>query len=215
LTPATLQQVATIAGAVLTIMIFSYLLGDNFIYRIAISIFIGASAAYVLIVSVESVLLPWIDTTILNPAAPWLRVVGLIPFLIGVLLLFKASPRLSRVGNVGLVAVLGIGTSLALVGAINGTLLPLAQGSAVSQGDPLSTIIAVIGTTTVLIYFTYVGVRRPGGEVEQPLYVRGPGLVGQAFIVITLGATYALLIISALTVLTGVITQRLLILKPG
>lgn len=215
MTPDTLQRVGTIAGAVLTIMIFSYLLGDNFVYRIAVSIFIGAAAAYVLIVAVESVLLPWIDTTLINPAEQWVRVVGAIPFLFGVLLLFKASPRLSRVGNVGLVAVLGIGTALALVGAVNGTLLPLAQGSAVSQGNILDTLIAVIGTTTVLIYFTYIGVRRAGGEIEQPLYVRGPGIVGQAFIVVTLGATYGLLIISALTVLTGVITQRLLVLRPG
>jgi len=215
LTPDILQRVGTIAGAVLTIMIFSYLLGDNFIYRIAISIFIGAAAAYVLIVAVESVLLPWVDTTLINPVEPWIRVVGMIPFLFGLLLLFKASPRLSRLGNVGLVAVLGIGTALALVGAVNGTLLPLSQGSAVSQGNIFDTLIAVIGTTTVLIYFTYIGVRRAGGDVEQPLYVRGPGVVGQAFIVITLGATYGLLIISALTVLTGVITQRLLVLKPG
>ena len=46
MTPETLDRVATIAGAVLTILIFSYLLGDNFLYRIAIHIFIGAAAAY-------------------------------------------------------------------------------------------------------------------------------------------------------------------------
>ena len=44
MTPETLDRVALIGGAVLTVMIFSYLLGDNFLYRIAISIFIGALA---------------------------------------------------------------------------------------------------------------------------------------------------------------------------
>ena len=46
MTPETLDRTATIAGAVLTLMVFSYLLGDNFLYRIAIHVFIGAAAAY-------------------------------------------------------------------------------------------------------------------------------------------------------------------------
>jgi hypothetical protein len=113
------------------------------------------------------------------------------------------------------VAVLGVGTAIALWGAINGTLIPLAIDAARRQSNILDTLIVVIGTVTVLVYFTYLGVRRPSGDVEQPLFVRWPGRVGQAFIVITLGATYALLMISAITILTGVIADRLLALKPG
>ncbi len=216
MTPDTLDRIGLITGAVLTVMIFSYLLGDNFLYRIAIHIFVGAAAAYVLIVSVESVLLPWIDVTLLHPATPTLRVIGLIPLLLGLLLLFKFSTRLSRFGNVGLVAILGVGTALALWGAVNGTLVPLLGDAARGQDNILDTLIVVIGTVTVLIYFTYWGIRRPSGEIEQFPLIRKPwGMIGQAFIVVTLGATYGLLIISALTILTGVITQRLLILKPG
>ncbi len=216
MTPETLDRIAVIGGAVLTIMVFSYLLGDNFLYRIAISIFIGATAAYVLIVAVESVLIPWFNMMLRDPLGDTGRfAVGMLPFLLAVLLLFKFSPRLSRFGNVGLVAILGVGTALALWGAITGTLLPISIDAARRQGNILDTLVAVIGTVTVLVYFTYLGVRRPSGEVEQPLFIRVPGLVGQIFIVVTLAATYALLIISALTALTGVIAQRLLILKPG
>jgi hypothetical protein len=216
LTPETLDRVALIAGAVLTVMIFSYLLGDNFLYRIAISIFIGAAAGYVLIIAVESVLIPWFNTMLRDPVADTPRFAfGLVPFVPTLLLLFKFSPRLSRLGNLGLVAILGVGTALALWGAITGTLLPMSIASARRQLNILDTLVAVIGTVTVLLYFTYLGVRRPSGEVEQPLFIRVPGMVGQIFIVITLGATYALLIISALTALTGVITERLLTLRPG
>ncbi|MEP7287624.1 MAG: hypothetical protein ABI947_17865 [Chloroflexota bacterium] len=215
MTPETLERIATIAGAVLTVMVFSYLLGDNFLYRIAISIFIGASAAYVLIVALESVIIPWIQLTF-DPAGTILqKVIGALPLVIGLLLLLKAVPSLSRLGNLGLVAVLGVGTALALWGAITGTLLPLITDSARRQDNILDSLIAIIGTITVLIYFTYLGVRRPNGDVEQPAFIRAPGLVGQTFIMITLGATYGLLIISALTVLTSVIAQRLLILRPG
>lgn len=216
--PETLEQVALIAGAILTVMVFSYLLGDNFLYRIAIHVLIGAAAAFILITATESVLLPWVNLTILATPLEMTRVaVGLLPFMVGILLYFKSSSRLTRLGNVGLMMVLGVGTALALWGAIGGTLLPLA-GQTVREFTPVNPInglIALVGTVTVLVFFTYVGVRRSGGEVSQLLPVRMTGLVGQAFIVVTLGAMYALLIISALTILTGVIADRLLILRPG
>ncbi len=217
MTPETLQSIATVAGAVLTVMIFSYLLGDNFLYRIAIHIFIGAAAGFVLLTAVESVLIPWVNLTILaSPMEPPRIALGLIPFIIGLLLLMKGSPRYSRIGSAGLMVVLGVGTALGLWGAISGTLLPLVADTA--RGFRPSTIldgfIVLVGTISVLVYFTYLGVRRPGGEVTQILPVQVTGWVGQAFLVITLGATYGLLIISSLTILTGVIAQRLLILKP-
>lgn len=215
MTPETLDRVATIAGAVLTILIFSYLLGDNFLYRIAIHIFIGAAAAYTLIVAVESVIIPWVTLTFVgNSSDTSLKVIGALPFVLGLFLLLKLIPGLSRLGNLGLAAVIGVGTALALWGAVVGTLWPLAQESArIQNHNILDSLIAVIGTITVLVYFTYLGIRRPNGDVEQLLVVRWPGAVGQAFIMITLGATYGLLIISALTILTGVIAQRLLILR--
>ena len=216
MTPETLERFATIIGAVLTVMIFSYLLGDNFLYRIAVHIFVGAAAAYTLIVAVESVIYPWITRTMSAPLTNIPQtVLGALPFIIGLLLLLKMLPGLSRFGNLGLAAILGIGTALALWGAITGTLVPLVTETARSPGDILDWLVAVIGTVTVLVYFTYLGVRRPSGDIEQSLIVRVPGMVGQTFLMITLGATYGLLIISALTILTDVIANRLLILKPG
>ncbi len=213
MTPQTLEQIATVVGAVLTLMVFSYLLGDNFLYRIAIHIFIGATAGFVLIVAVESVLIPWINLTLLNTPFDLARLaIGLVPFLIGLLLLFKGSARFARLGDLGLMIVLGVGTALALWGAISGTLIPLITSTAreFRPANVINGLIVLIGLISVLVYFTYIGLRRGGGEVGQFLPVRFTGLIGQAFIVVTLGATYALLIISALTVLTGVIGQRLL-----
>jgi len=210
-------------GAVLTVMIFSYILGDNFLYRIAVHIFVGAAAAYALIVAVESVLVPWFQPILQNPTGNIPQtIVGLLPLLVGLLLLAKSLPGLSRLGNLGLAAMLGVGTALALWGAISGTLLPLTLDAARNQGDPagspialVDTVIAALITVAVLIYFTYLGQRKPNGDIEQRPLVRVPGSFGQAFIMITLGATYGLLIISALTILTDVIANRLMILKPG
>lgn len=215
--PLTFEQVATVAGAVLTLMVFSYLLGDNFLYRIAIHVLIGAAAAYIVLTAFENVLIPWVNVMILaQPIQATRAAVGLLPFMVGILLFFKSSTRFMRLGNLGLMVVLGIGTGLALWGAISGTLFPLSLETIrdFTPQNVINGLIALVGTLTVLVYFTYVGVRRSSGEIEQILPVRAAGLVGRGFLMVTLGATYGLLIISALTVLTGVISQRLLALLP-
>ncbi|MFN7209787.1 MAG: hypothetical protein ACK4P1_05255 [Aggregatilineales bacterium] len=215
MTPETLEQIGVVAGAVLSLAIFSYLLGDNFLYRIAIHIFIGAAAGFVLLATLERVLIPWLSATVLStPFEPPRLIVGLLPFLFGGLLVYKGRQRLSRLGDLGVVIVLGVGTALALLGAVNGTLLPLIgeTGRAFRPENALNGLIGLIGTLSVLVYFTYVGLRRLSGEVTQFLPVRFVGLIGQGFIAITLGATYGLLILSALSVLSGVLADRLFVL---
>jgi hypothetical protein len=212
-----IDLIATYAAALLTLLIFSYLLGDNFLYRIAVHLLVGAAAGYSLIKAVESVIIPWINLTLIGGFANPNFVIGLIPLLVVVLLAFKISPRLSRFGNLGLVFVLGIGGAVAIWGAVAGTLLPLATDTARSftPANAIDGFIALVGTLSTLIYFTYWGVRRSSGEAAQPLPILAIGWVGKGFIVVTLGATFALVILSALTIFSDVIVNRLLVLKPG
>ena len=116
LSAALISQIAPYLAAVLTVLIFSYLLGDNFLYRIAVHLLIGAAAGYALIVAFEAVLIPWWRAAfaqgIFSPNAAF----GIFPLLIGVLLAFKLSPRLARFGNLGLAVVLGVGDRCRAVG---------------------------------------------------------------------------------------------------
>ncbi len=194
------DQLGLWAGFILTLMVFSYLLRDNFLYRLAVYAFVGLAAAYIAILTVESVLLPWIRATVLSGEFPKLGL-GLIPVLLGLLLLFKSSSRIGKTGNYAIAFLVGVGTAVALVGAITGTLLPLANSTAASVHNGLiEGAVMVVGVSCSLIYFQYLGRRRPDGQV-----VRGPialalGSVGQVFIVVTLGALYAAAILTSLTI---------------
>ena len=196
------EQVGLWIGFVFTLMIFSYILGDNILYRLAVYVFVGLAAGYITIVTIESVILPWVRGTILTPETGiGGTVIGIIPFILGLLLLLKTSPRLGRVGNVAIAFIIGVGTAVALVGAISGTLLPLAisTGSSV-RVDVLNGFLIFLGVASTLIYFQYLARRKPNGEIQRGLLVRFFGGVGQVFIVVTLGAIYAGAILTSLTI---------------
>ena len=196
------DQIGVWAGFILTLMVFSYLLGDNFLYRLAVYIFVGLAAGYVTMVTVESVILPWIRGT-LNSGDIGTQIVGALPLLLGFLLLFKSSRRFSRLGNIALAFIIGVGTAVALVGAISGTLLPLVGSTANSvRMDTINGFIIVLGVVCTLIYFQYQARRTPTGETRRSLFVRTFGALGEGFIVITLGALYGGAILTGLTVVS-------------
>lgn len=196
------EQVGLWIGFVFTLMIFSYVLGDNILYRLAIYVFVGLSAGYITIVTVESVILPWVRGTLLAPETGLGgTIIGIIPFILGLLLLLKTSPRLGRAGNVAIAFIIGVGTAVALVGAITGTLLPLASSTGSSvRVDVLNGFLIFLGVASTLIYFQYLARRKPNGDIQRGLLVRFFGGVGQAFIVVTLGAIYAGAILTSLTI---------------
>jgi hypothetical protein len=196
------EQVGLWIGFVFTLMIFSYVLGDNILYRLAIYVFVGLSAGYITIVTVESVILPWVRGTLLaSETGLGGTIIGIIPFILGLLLLLKTTPRLGRVGNIAIAFIIGVGTAVALVGTITGTLLPLASSTGSSvHVDVLNGFLIFLGVASTLIYFQYLARRKPNGDIQRGLVVRIIGGMGQAFIVVTLGAIYAGAILTSLTI---------------
>jgi hypothetical protein len=194
------DQIGLWIGFLLTLMVFSYLLGDNFLYRLATYVFVGLAAGFVTMVTVESVLLPWLRLTV-QSGEMGNAVLGAIPLVLGLLLMLKGTRRFNRLGNLGLAFVVAIGTAIALVGAVSGTLLPLANATAASVGaDALNGFILVIGVISTLVYFQYLARRSPTGETRRGLVVRAVGALGQGFIVVTLGALYGGAILSGLVI---------------
>ena len=53
-----LDLISAVFGLILTLMIFSYLIGDNPLFRIAVYIFIGVSSGYAATVVWHQVLVP-------------------------------------------------------------------------------------------------------------------------------------------------------------
>lgn len=213
----TLEQVDLIAGwagLVLTLMVFSYLLADNFLYRIAVHLLVGAAAVFVAVTAIEEVVIPWFDITLVHPDADagiGPLILGALPLVIVILLLFKSIPRYNFLSNLGSSVVIGVGTGVALVGVVMATLLPLVEdtGRSVNQENGLNALILIGGTICTLISFQYLSRRRRDGTVVRPLPIQALAWIGQGFIAVTLGALYAGAILTSLTIFSSVINEQL------
>src|SRR5574339_878801 len=110
-------------GLILTLMVFSYLIGDNPLFRIAVYLFIGAASGYAATVIWHYVLVPKLFQP-LTTSDPNQLLLTIVPLLLSMSLLTKLSPRISWIGNFAMAVLVGVGAAAAVGGALLGTLIP-------------------------------------------------------------------------------------------
>ena len=198
-------------GFLFTILIFSYLIGDNPFFRLAIHIFIGVSAAYVSLITINNVLIPRLFLPMVNgPQGE--RLLSFILIIPSLFLFFKVTP-LRKAGNWAVAILVGIGAAAGIGGAITGTLFPQILGT-INSVDPsaysittsrwdqaINGFIIVIGTITTLIYFHFSTQDIPGQSTERMPWIETVSKIGKVFLAITFGALYAGVYLSALAAL--------------
>lgn len=186
MTPETIQF---IVGTLLTIAVLSYLIGDNFVYRLAMHALVGVGAAYVVGVAISQVLFPRLFMPLTSDALDG-RVFGGLGILGSVFLLLKLFRRWAWLGNVAVGYMIGVGAGVAIGGALFGTLVPQALASAQSNW------LALASTLAVLIAFTYSRAvwRTPVGWI---------GTLGRGVLYVAFGATFALVFIAGASVLVA------------
>lgn len=204
--------VGTILGFALTIMVFSYVIGDNALFRAAIYIFVGVASGYAAVVAWYNVIWPQLVIPVAFGSRSE-RLFAAFPLLLGALLLFKASPRFSSLGNPAMAYLLGVGAATAIGGAILGTAFPQALASmnlfdqaALTQGG--NTIyqltkggFILVGTLATLAYFHFGTRQRPNQPPSRPKWLEWVGWVGQVIIAMTFGVLFAGVYSAALTAL--------------
>ena len=208
------DQVSLLTGILsffFTVALLSYLIGDNPIYRLALHIFIGVSVGYAALIVIFQVLKPRLIDPLMSSD---LSVVTLasVPLMLFLFLVMKISPRTAALGNASVAYLIGVGTAVAVGGALTGTLLPQIRATWVSVMPGTSpafvdnTVIA-LGTISTLLAFQYwLRGRTSGGEVKQVAILRFLSKMGQVFVVITLGVVYGGIILSGI----AIFSQRLI-----
>jgi hypothetical protein len=201
----TLNIFAGIAGLVFTLMIFSYVIGDNFLFRLAIYIFTGVSAGYIASVALWQVLLPrLVAPLIANP----FQILLLIPLAGIFMIVMKISPKLSGIARFAMAFIVGAAAAVTIAGALSGTLIPQVEGTINAFSPALGLVniftnglVVLLGTVLTLTYFHFGAHTRADGSVRRWGAIEILAWLGRFFIGVTLGVVFAGVYAAALTAL--------------
>jgi hypothetical protein len=220
--------IGTLVGTLLTVIVLSYIIWDNPLYRLALHLLVGATVGYGVAVASFTVFVRTILPALQGEPAERFWMVG--PVVLSLLLLMKGFPRsrLVAAGNLATAYLIGVGAAVAMAGALLGTIVPqtVAAGSFtdwLEMGLPglVNGVLVLVGTICALLAFTFTGPRRQSG---QPLWNSTVGLagrVGRGFLLAAFGAAFATALTASLSILIGRIyavvdgVQRLLRLLGG
>lgn len=199
-------------GFILSLFILSYIFGDNPLFRFALYLFIGVSAGLIAVVIIYHVLIPRMVMPLISSETVLQKAILLIPLIMSGLLIFKLSPKYSKVGSLPMAYLVGIGAAILIGGAVFGSIIPqtdstiqvfgIKPGGVLSPGmQIISAITLLVGTIATLVFFHFGAKQKAGKPVQRPRVVKILSKIGQIFIAITLGSVFSGVLISAITAL--------------
>lgn len=214
--------VGTIVAVILSLMIFSYLIGDNVLFRLAEHILVGVSVGYATVTIIFNVFIPAVNnlkdasSNMATGNNSLILALYLIPLLAGVFFLFRPLRAARPLTNMIIALVIGTVSALSLGGALAGTLipqagatmLPLTQNNNGGGSADLFTIIGnvvlVVCTVTTLWYFQFT-IRKNQGSGASGSRVATIGqrsrLLGRWTLMLALGAVFASVFLTYLAAL--------------
>lgn len=218
-----LDLLGMILAALLTIMVLSYIIADNLLFRIAVYLFIGVSSGYAGAIAWHNVIRPALIDPIVRGGVSSLLAresIGtfLIPVMLSILLLMKVSMSTSQFGSISVAILVGVGAAVVVGGAITGTLVPqtlattealdpevafLAEGEApgVWLERLVGALVLILATITTLIYFRFTAQQERGGQTRRSRFNAVLAYIGRTFIALTFGVMYAGALMASVIVL--------------
>lgn len=200
-------------AALLTVMVLSYLIGDNVLFRIATYLFVGIASGYAGAVAWFSVIRPGLIDPLIaaGPAGlidPGVFGALIIPWLLAVLLLLKISPMTTRYGNVSVAILVGVGAGVIVGGGITGTLIPqtiaatdsitldvlvpqTGQDLGLWAEEIMSGFVILIAAISTLLFFRFAAQKEATGTAHRSKFNAIIAYIGQVFIALTFGVMYA------------------------
>ena len=201
-----------IIGVALTVMVFSYILGDRLFFGIATHILIGVSAGFLALVVIQKIILPYLVKPLANVTDPGF-LLALVPLALSILVVLMLFRRGTQAGAIPLAFLGGVLAALAIIGVTRGTLAPqilsmigrFEPGKLMHEAQPqwsaiVEALMILLGVVSVLFAFHHRG-QAKAGEVVRPIFLQGIGSIGQIFIGITFGALFVGLFSTALIAL--------------
>ena len=179
----------TTITALLTLAIYTILVGDNPVYRFVEHLLVGLSVGYSLVVTVKSVLIP---QAVLPLAGG--QVLAIVPVILGLSMFLRIHPRVSGWSQISLAMVIGAGAGASIPAMMQARVLKQLSAT-ISGSHSIDGLIILLGVVATLIYFVFT-------REHRGAWGRG-ALVGRYFMMIFFGATFAYTVMSRMALLIG------------
>jgi hypothetical protein len=208
---ATSELVWMLVSFILTLMVFSFIFGDNPVFRFTLAILVGTTAGYFAVILLQQVIAPKLIFSLQSGGYQ----LTAIPIILSLLLVLRLIPRYARVGNISLGVIVGTAAAVIIGGAIFGTLLPQ-LGASIQQfsswrsftsGEGVIKLLegglVLLGTITSLMYFQFTQRKKKQSGSSDSKLSSAIRSIGKFFIVVTLGAVFAGVFSASITALVS------------
>jgi len=199
------QAIGIIVGAILTLMMYSFLYKDNIFYKFGEHLYVGISVGYYVNIIWWQAFKP----LFVIPAIYERDLVLLIPFVLGMMMLARFIRQISWLSRTPMAMLLGTGSGLAIPMILNANVLRQVQSTIMTlwvdipEGginalwwwNTFSAWIIFIGVLCVLFYFYF--------SLEHKGVIGKLGTVGIWFVMLSFGAAFGYTVMARVSLLIG------------
>lgn len=192
-------------ATLLTLAIFSFLIKDNPLYKLAENIFVGSSAGYYLVITYHNVISPKLFTPLSKAGDEPKNFLLIIPFILGILMLTKISRKYNWLSRFPLSFTVGVGAGLGITAMIKSDIISQIYGIAfqkplwfVVDGSVDLTIsffnlIYFVSVLSALLYFFF--------SAEHKGFIGKTARLGIWFLMISFGASFGFTVMARISLL--------------
>ncbi len=200
-------------AAFFTLFILSFLYKDNPFYKIAESVVIGVSAGYSMVVGFWATIVPnllgklspnWIKGWAMPGLNAQSELSYLIPLIMGIMLLWRLSPKGSWISRWPLAFIIGTTAGIRLIGFLHADFLSqirnsiisiiiLSPDSGIDFWESLKNLTIIVGVLSTIVYFFF--------SIEHKGYIGKTAKVGIWFLMITFGAAFGYTVMGRIALL--------------
>jgi len=192
-------------ATVLTLAIFSRVWRANAGYQAAQHLLLGALAGYVAAVLLRTTLIPGLSSQLEGGASGWLMLFLTLLLILLLAMRFTNKPHLRDAGLIPLAMIIGVGSALALAGALRGTLTPQIMAAIDLRffpADPgLDALIVVLATTMTIGVIAFFHYRSQPANENYPKWLLVLIKIGYWGVMIAAGALLATTACARITLL--------------
>lgn len=183
------MMLETTITALMTLAVYTILVGDNPIYKFAEHLLLGLTIGYSLVITIKTVLVPQAIAPLGEGNAA-----AIIPVVLGSAIFLRVHPKLAGWSQVPLALLIGAGAGAAIPAMMQARVLKQVSAT-ISGSRSVDGLIILLGVAVTVMYFVFT---RPHSGTWGKAAV-----AGRYFMMIFFGATFAYTVMSRMALLIG------------